>query len=376
MKVASIHALAPLESGGSHARSGFVFQDHVAAGYCLEMVLGEDIHSVWCETIDDITVIRNIGGKETVEFVQVKATKLDQLWSISQLCRRKGAAVGSSILEKSLANDRCEEDCCFGIVTARGVRSELNPLIRGLGEPSRLADIPHLSSKLVSRLADYKSPNGHDAGWWAERTTWSVLHDSEAVSQQNRHLLLKIVQETGLMLFSDQIETVYKLLLNLIVEVSAVDKTANRDAGKLDRQELADWIEHRVKEADKNARLGGRDVLVGKLEAAGLDEVAIEMAAELRRSYREKTLEPSYLDLETMGTWEDKVRGLLNGLRASLDSGVIDDDGVSFHGRSLDALATLRAEGGEDAAPPKETLQGCMYHITALCQHRFVRPEL
>ena len=375
MKAPSIHALAPLESGGSHARNGFLFQDHVAAGYCLEMVLGDDIESVWCETIDDITVLRQVGGKETVEFVQVKATKSDQLWSIAQLCNRKGANAGTSILERSLANDRCKEDCRFGIVTARGVRSELKPLRLGLDEPLRLADISHLGSKLAGRLPEYKSPNGHDPGWWAERTIWRVLHDSEAVSQHNRHLLLKIVQASGLILFSDQIETVYKLLLSRIVEVSAVDKTANRDAGKLERQELADWIEDRVKETDNNARVGGRDVLVGKLEAAGLDEVAIEMATELRRSYREKTLEPSYLDLETMGAWEDKVRGLLNGLRASLDSSVIDDDGVSFHGRSLDALAKLRTKGGEDTAPPEETLQGCMYHITALCQHRFVRPE-
>ena len=375
MKAQSIHTLAPLESGGSHARNGFLFQDHVAAGYCLEMVLGNDVGSVWCETMDDITLIRQTGEKTTVDFVQVKATESDQLWSISQLCQRKGAVVGTSILERSLANDRCAEECCFSIVTARGVRSELKPLSLGLMEPSRLEAMPDLGSKLVEKLPDYESPNGHEASWWAERATWHVRHDSEAVSNHNRHLLSKIVHATGHLLFPDQIETVYELLLNRIVEVSAVDKTTNRNAGKLECGKLTGWLKAQIKNVHKNARAGGCKVLASKLEAAGLDEVAIAAATELRRSYRERTFEPSYLDLETIEVWENKVQGLLNRLRATLDSGGINDSGVGFHGRTLEALATLRSEGGKDAAPPEETLQGCMYHITALCQHRFVRPE-
>ena len=340
------------------------------------MVLADDIQSVWCETVDDITVVRQAGGKETVEFVQVKATESNQLWSISQLCKREAAEPGTSILEKSLVNDRCKEDCCFTIVTARAVGRELKPLRMGRTEPSRLKAIPQLGSKLLSKLPEYKSPNGHNAAWWAEQTMWHVLHDSQSVKNHNFRLLSKVVQATGLTLFPDQTENVYQLLLGRIIEVSAVDKTVDRNAGKLERPELKRWMKDRIQEADKNARTGNSKVLARKLEAAGLDEVAIEVATELRRSYREKTLEPSYLDLETLGAWENKVRGSLNRLRATLDSGAIADNGVSFHRRSIEALADLRTESEEDHPPPEETLQGCMYHITALCQHRFVRSEL
>ena len=184
----SIHTLAPLESGGTHARHGFLFQDHVAARYCLEMVLSDRIQAVWCETLDDITVLRQQGESEVPDFVQVKAGHSDQLWSVSQLCQRKNASPGTSILEKSLANDRCKEDCSFTIITTRDIRSELKPLSLCVGEPSRLEAIRTLAAKLAEKLPDYKSPNGHNAEWWTERTTWCVQYGNEAARDHNHHL--------------------------------------------------------------------------------------------------------------------------------------------------------------------------------------------
>ena len=375
VEASSIHTLAPLEYGGSHARNGFLFQDHVAARYCLEMVLSDDVHAVWCETLDDIVVLRHAGEKETVEFVQVKGSSSDQLWSISQVCQRNGAKPGTSILEKSLANDRCSEECNFSIVTSRDLRSELRPLTFGFGEPSRSEAIPSLGGELLSKLTDYESPRGHNAVWWAERTKWCVWHNSDAVSDHNHRLLSRILALKDLVLFPDQIATVYNMILSRISKASAADKRACRDAGKLKRKELKRWINDLVRDAYDSGRAGGSGLLVTKLDAAGLDEVAIATANELRRSYRAKTLEPSYLDLENMETWEQRVRGLLNRLRACLDSGAIEDDGVNFHTRVLQELAALHSASDGATMPPEATLQGCMYHMTALCQHRFVRPR-
>ena len=372
----SIHTLAPLESGGSRARQGFLFQDHVAARYCLEMVLYDEIQAVWCETLDDITVLRRSDGNEVAEFVQVKGLHPEWLWSISQLCHRKHASPGTSILEKSLANDRCKEPCTFTIVTTRDIRSDLRPLSLPHGEPSRSEALPGLAARLLGKLPDYRSPNGHNAEWWAHRTIWRVLHSTEAVTDHNHHLLLKLIETTGFVLFSDQIETVYHLLLQRIVRSSAADKTGNRHAGKLDREELDLWIKDRIKENYNNARNPTNAQLVIKLKAAGLDQVAINTATELRRSYRVKTLEPSYLQLDNVRAWENKVRGLLNRLRADLDTGAISDTGVDFHKRSLQALTQLHDELETGEPPADDILQGCMYHITALCQHRFTRPSI
>lgn len=375
MEPPSIHTLAPLESGGSHARHGFLFQDHVAARYCLEMILSDAIQAVWCETLDDITVLRQSDGSEVAEFVQVKAEQSDQLWSVSQLCQRKDSLSGTSILEKSLANDRCKEKCIFSIVTSRDIRSELKPLSLSAGEPSRLRTIPILAAKLIDKLPNCHSPNGHNVGWWADRATWRVLHGNEAVKNHNRYLLSKIAESSGIILFSDQIETVYGLLLHRIINASAADKNTCRDAGKLEREHLRLWIEERLKDNYDSGRISGSTQLTDKLEAAGMDGIAISAATELRRLYRARTLEPSYLQLNHLRTWEDKVRATLNRLRASLDSGAISDSGVAFHDRSLQALVQLRTQLSADDPPPDEILQGCMYHITALCQHRFVGPS-
>lgn len=76
----SIHDAPPTEFGGVSARQGFAYQDHVAAGFCLEMLLDEKIEQVWCEVFDDVTLFLGIDGVQEVEFVQVKSNELNQLW--------------------------------------------------------------------------------------------------------------------------------------------------------------------------------------------------------------------------------------------------------------------------------------------------------
>lgn len=56
----SIFDLVPLEHGGPIARAGFLYQDHIAAKYCVEMLRDPALEEVWCETLDDITLLRRI----------------------------------------------------------------------------------------------------------------------------------------------------------------------------------------------------------------------------------------------------------------------------------------------------------------------------
>jgi hypothetical protein len=83
----SIHALALPTVGGTPARTGFNLQDHVAATYCVRMVLEQGIKEIWCEAHDDITVLWDASAGEEVEFVQVKNEDPDQLWSFALLCQ-------------------------------------------------------------------------------------------------------------------------------------------------------------------------------------------------------------------------------------------------------------------------------------------------
>lgn len=137
----SIHSLTPLERGGVEARIGFAVQDHVAARYLIELLEDSSLLEVWCETHDDITLIRQAETSQEVEFVQVKSNSLNQLWSISLLATQdkkdKRAVPASSIFERSLANDRCCEPCRFRLVTCLPPNSGLEALCLPFDAPDR-----------------------------------------------------------------------------------------------------------------------------------------------------------------------------------------------------------------------------------------------
>jgi len=122
----SIHDLGPLEQGGPVARTGFVYQDHVAARFCIDMLRNARLVAAWCETLDDITLLwMGENGQVTVEFVQVKSNDLGQMWSVALICDGgKG-----SLVARSLAQHRCHEPCCFRVVTRVGVQPDLRVLL-------------------------------------------------------------------------------------------------------------------------------------------------------------------------------------------------------------------------------------------------------
>ena len=177
----SIHSLPPLERGGVEARIGFAIQDHVAASYLIHLLEEPTLLEVWCETHDDITLIRQVQASQEVEFVQVKSNALDQLWSVAVLSRpdRKNGEVqqASSIYERSLANDRCCEPCRFRLVTCLPPNSDLAVLQLPHDAPDRTAKadaLKTLADDLDKRTNGFRSPNGNGAHYWLSRMRWEV----------------------------------------------------------------------------------------------------------------------------------------------------------------------------------------------------------
>jgi hypothetical protein len=348
------------------------------------MLLSQRLKAVWCETLDDVTLIWNHEESEVVEFVQVKADRLDQLWSSAKLYAREkkkdgSPRPGSSVLEKLLANDRCEEPCCFRMVTRRPVVDELRVLEAELGAAARSQGserMQTLCKTLDERLDGAASPNGHGPTWWAEHTLWEAGHSEESLRNRNLHLLAKAVETTGRFLASDQREQLYELLLMKVKTAADADKALNRDAGKLASPSFADWFAEQVLELERGGSQAGGRNLRRKLEVAGIPADTVDSAEELRRAYLSKWLRPSYLDRDVSREWEATVRAELIELRSRLDSGQICEDGIKFHDRTLRVLERLRSETAPGKALSKHFVQGCMYYIVDLCQHRFLRAKI
>lgn len=376
----SIHALPPLERGGVVARHGFDVQDHVAAGFVLSMLELPELLQVWCETHDDITLIWQGQCGEEIEFVQVKSNELDQLWSVSKLCDRekkdKSAKAGTSIFERSLANDRCSEPCRFRLVTCRPVQSDLYVLTLPHSSPDRAtkqSDFDALSNDIQTRTNGFLSHNGNGPAYWLNRLLWDVRHSIENVTNANLDKLRRLVESQGGYLFSDQLDDLYATILTMVRSASVADWGVDPSQKKFTNHAVKDWFGKELARRMHSIPATGGTALKGKMEQAGILASEVESSLETRRHYLAERLRPQYLSLTEREHVEGEVAATLHALRAQLDAGEIADSGVAFHSKCITALQDLQRNLPTSRPVPLVFLIGCMYSIADRCTHRFRR---
>lgn len=374
----SYRDVPPLESGGVIARSGFEFQDHVAARYCLEMLQDTTLIEVWCESLDDITLIRINGDQEEFEFIQAKSNEFDHFWSIAELCKRdkkgKISVVGSSILEKSLAYERGSEHCRFRMVTSLRVNDELKVLTLPLSSPCRISptdDFTKLCEQTSKKIPDYTSPNGSDVSSWLSRAVWEVCHSSEALENANLLKLRHVGCALGMFLAEDQWDEMYKKILRRVQDAGRAKWEIDPEAKKLKQDDFLNWVKKLMSKAQHPGAGGKGEQLREKMEGAGIPPDSIEIAQEQRRSYRSRALSPGYMDLSKRQEIEMDTQAHLHQLISKLDAGQLSDTGVEFHSRCLDCLSEIRQHNKGEI--PLSLLQGYMYYLADRCLHRFTR---
>jgi len=374
-EAASIFELPPLEHGGEDARQGFGLQDHVAAAFCIRMLSDPNLSEVWCENQDDITLIRKGDEGRRVQFVQVKGADLDHHWSVAALCERKDQRLGTSILERSLAYDRCKERCSFKLITALRVNSELDALTAAPGSERRereSAALGSLSEAIVARLGRIRSPNEHGVDWWICNAQWAVVHSIEAVSNRNRLELQSAIEARGEYVAQDQLYEVYTSLVSLVWRAALTRFKDDPQAKRITKSMLFSWLEKKLQTLLHSA-VGECQKLRNKMEDASLPSDTILVAQESRSFYRREVLSQRYLSIDDRKLVEAEVAARMHTLLAELDSGDSAQSGREFHKVCLHELD--RVLGGLHCAapPPLAFLQGCMYSITGRCTHRFTK---
>ena len=315
----SIRELVPDDFGGIIARKGFAYQDHVATKFCLEMLLGNDLLEVWCETYDDIVLIHSHGVGEAVEFVQVKQEDLDQLWSPAKLCARKYGEAGTSILEKSLARDCCRETVRFRLCTSLPPNAELKLLALPLDHCDRHADTEackDLAAIFAKRIGTFTSASGHGVEFWVSNALWES--DTEkSVADHNKILLHHFLELNQLPAYCDTLDDLYETLLWKVKTAAEAGWQLQKAQKMIKREELVNWL---LARANPLPNLKHEERLVKKLQQAGMDEVA-ESAKGLRRQYMVELRQPRYLDPKSSTFCNDEVPAVLHRLRSELDSG-------------------------------------------------------
>ena len=373
----SIRDLPPLERGGVEARQGFEFQDHVAASLLIQMLERNDLLEVWCETHDDITLIwQGINGEE-VEFVQVKALTLDQLWSIAKLTdrkrKKKKAVVGSSILERSLANDGGSEPSQFRLTTTLPPNNDLSFLQLRFDTPDRVDALKKshdLIGEIEKKIGQVSSGKGNGVKYWLEHTMWEVHQEEASLEAANKLALQRVVLKLGYHLLPDQLDELYADLLALARKAGIADWGDSPSDKKIGKPGLEQWLKNRIESRIKPPTTGGVR-LKTKLEKACINPTDIEECLGTRHLYLAERYKPKYLSTTKLTAVELEVSATLHTLRARLDAGVLEDDGVKFHAQCLTAIEQLR--GADSVSVPLAILQGCMYNIADRCVHRFRR---
>lgn len=373
-----IRQIRPAESGGAVARSGFAFQDHVTAGFCIEMLVDPKLSEVWCETYDDVVLVWTENKTELIEFVQVKSDSHDQLWTPSLLCQRdkkkeEPGKSGTSIPERSLARDCCAESTCFRLVTAWEISADLRILKLERDHRDRSVtseDFKKLLEQIQSKIGDYRSAKGYGCDSWLQRTLWQV-ESKERLEGSNCLKLLKALNQLGITIHVEALEGTYAALLTLVKNAAQLPDT-EREKKFLNALRVQEFLREAI---NPFPHLGPSKTLEAKLNAAGLPATESATAQELRRAYLQAIRTQSYLETNGQPAYANSILYQLLRLRTAHDSGTIEQmDGVRFHELCLEKVEeTMSTVATLTDSTPLLMGAGCMYDITARCQHRFTR---
>lgn len=373
------------DQSGRNAQRGFIYQNHLGARFCLEMLLDASLHQVWMESHDDITLLWHIGTPEAVcEFVQVKHMELPSRWTVEKITHRDGGNAGTSLCEKSLAQSRHQETARFRIATSYDVNDSLKPIKLPLGSPERATQHSQIRSLIASISRRFNgspplSPKGEDITYWAENCWWEKCPDSiEALWALNIQQLNRVLQVKALRLEIEHRDELYLQLLNKVELCSYREPYRERTNFKLERQELTDWLAERVYKF--NQGLADTNSLSTKLRAAGFAAETIAAAQELKLKYLGECLSNDFCEPRTLRLLEGEILDALLALRSEKYAPGTTLIPREFHDLCAQtAKAILQGEMLQNGAIgdkpiPGFLAMGYMYQATDRCFVQFINP--
>jgi len=371
--------LNPVEQGGRSARDGFEYQDQIAVGKCLDMLIGGGPSEVWCEAEDDIVLVWSVDSDEQFEFVQIKKVNIGQAWTVAKLCSQEPAAAGKkkpSILERSLAHDRGAETCLFRIVSSWEPCSDLTPLKRQRDQRTdddAREELQGVGSKLQEHAGKLTSPNGRGLDFWASATYWEVRATTEDVRNANHVKVERLLDTRGVWLAPDQKHELLDRLFRRVQDASLADGKSEKAAKRLKRSELLQWFLLQADAIVHPTHSGTSANLETKLTAASVDDTSIQVAKEQRRQYLAESRRPKYLTDDDRELLESEVVARLHRLKTQLDAGELPDNGRQFLSRCQQELLQLRTTLPCTSKPTEGAMYGCLYEVMNRCLHRLVR---
>ncbi len=373
----SVDVAKPIEEGGPEARKGFNYQDEIAVSLLLNMVEDDSIFKIHCETHDDILVVRTTvdDNHKCAEYIQVKATEPNQLWTVATLCQRKEGKEGTSVLERSLARDCHQEYSRFRILTLRQVSTELKLLtnpISSVGREPDCAALKHLKEQIDKKRPGLMSPKGNDSGFWLNNCYWQEHPGEEVIRKLNHANAFRISSAQNNPLLPEAIDAILEHMRTWVKMAGAAKWEPDRDKKIITRKHLIEWWNQRVADLTLSTGASGGKLIL-KMQAASLPQDVIHLAIDLRRLFTRALRTPRYANNENIEELLGRVRAEAISLRSRYAAGQLNVDAPTFHSLCLDRMDMINDERPEGEPDRSAFLKGCLYDIADRCLLRFER---
>jgi hypothetical protein len=376
IKPKSIRELQPLDISGRHARKGFVYQDHVAVGFCIEFLTNPDLQEIWLESHDDIMLVKAHGESTFVEFVQVKAVDLPSRWSVPSICGNGN--INDSIIKKLLDQDRCSEEVFFRIVSSFDVNDQISILKKNIGSFERNSEEEEeklLAKLIIKKLGkEIKSPNGMTIDEFIKKCYWEKKADQiNDLESSNKIELEKGLKDFGEPIWSDQRDEIYQKMLKLCQDASCDNINIFPDCYQIKRETFLYWLHETIKSLYTPSN--NTQKLENKLRSAmNLPIDYVENAKQLRWHYTRKRLNNDFIAPTEITTMESIIHGELYTLKVALDNDEVSEE--NFHKICIDKLNDIKLRPiFRNKDIPDFLFQGYMYDLTSKCIHRFRKVE-
>lgn len=373
----SVDDAKPMEEGGPDARKGFNYQDEIAVSFFLDMMEDQSIVKIHCETHDDILIVRATEdtNQNRAEYVQVKATEPNQLWTIATLCQRTDGKKGTSVLERSLAHDCHKEQSCFRILTLRQVSADLKILtnpVRSVGREPGCDGLKTLKADIDKKHPGLLSPKGNDCSFWLENCHWDERHNVEAIRNHNKLRVFQFSSSQNNTLLPDATDSLLDDMRRWVKEAGGAFWNPDRDKKIITREQLLIWWDQRVAELTSGGGASSGK-LVRKMKNAYLPSDVINLAVDLRRRYTKHLRTPRYTDDDNTEELQNRVRAEVISLRSRYTAGQLEVDSPTFHAMCLDRMDVINSERPAGEPDRSSFLKGCLYEIADRCLLRFDR---
>ncbi len=232
------------DAGGVGAKKGFLYQDLAAAFYLSQMLFDKKLKTIRCEVTDDIDLVFDC----YTEYVQVKTTDSEKLWSIDELSKISSKGKQDSILHKSLSCDKTPGlTCRFRILSPRGLNSYLTYLKIKITDRNDKPGREKIINSINKKLKKFVSTNNNNGEYWVDNFWWEIISSKEQLELQ----LLKNIRHAALergcnLLPREEFNILCNMVYTLNKKSSVSRKLFTADDKSYTREDFITWFEEEL----------------------------------------------------------------------------------------------------------------------------------